>query len=227
MAKRPSDPEWTVFITCVLSHLPMLLTIFYLFRRNYIFECCMGVFSLVVSFMYHTCECFDTTLFLSELRWHRLDNICAITSVGVTCVYLARIENQALMDYIKYVYFFVVMILQEGHPWDERYTAAPVALAVMFAIAAHIRDPRRRRGLVLRRLILAILLDGVAVFFFALGLNDQGDPYRIFHGLFHLFIAFGVFASWTAIRVQRPRKEDPDARSSARPYDTTAVVFNA
>jgi predicted membrane channel-forming protein YqfA (hemolysin III family) len=213
-----------VFITCVVSHLPMLFTVVLLMRRSMRQECVMGLFAVMVSFMYHTCECFQSVLFLSEMHWHRLDNIGAITSVGCSCLHLACLESRAVLEYAQSAVLFIVIILQEAAPWDLRYTVVPVCVCVTVPIASHVLNRRRRQGLHVRRLIIGLASCAVGAVNFVIGLDDQNDPLRVFHGLFHVFIGVGIFFFFYALRRPLERKRSPS--QSPRYDEPIAVVVN-
>lgn len=221
-----SESPWPVFVTCVLSHLPMFLTISVLYRRRLPFECMAGCFSVLVSFMYHTCECFDTIVYLSPLRWHRLDNIGAITSLTVTCVHMACIENQLIVDYAKFAMFFVVVVLQEGRPWDVEFTLLPVCVGVAVPFVSHAMWKRRRKGLLWQRVFVGCALLGMAVVCFQLGLDEKNDPFRMFHGFFHVFVALGIFTFWSSIRSHSTAKR-LEEMTNAKAVDFASVVVDA
>ncbi|AYU77758.1 Protein of unknown function (DUF3522) [Leishmania donovani] len=206
MAHRPDDSKYALFFTCVLSHLPMVAVVAFLVRRDLRFEGVVGAYSVTVSFMYHTCECFETSLFMSEGRWHRLDNIGAIVSVGCSCIQLACFENRILLEYLQYIILFIVIILQEAAPWDVRYTIVPVAVCIAVPIVSHLLNPRRRHGFVLPRVLnglVALVLGGI---FFAMGLDESNDPVRIYHGFFHICITITIFFFFYALRPSAERK---------------------
>lgn len=203
MVGRPGDPVWVVFLTCVLSHLPMIPTIVLLYRRRLAYECVSGAYAVLVSFMYHTCEIFGARAFLTAHQWHRLDNIGAIGSIFISCMHLARFENPMVTDIFKYAGACVIAILQEGYPWDERYTAAPVLVALAVPAISLGFTPRRRLSILWRRLAVCGILFAMSIVFFILGLDDSNDPFRMFHGLFHCFVAGAMFVLWLSMRPMR------------------------
>lgn len=213
-------PPWAVFVTCVLSHLPMLPTVVLLYRKRMPLECVAGLFSVIVSFMYHLCETFDCIILLSELRWHRLDNVGAISSLGATFLHLACL-NQLLTDYLKCILFTVVLVLQEWNPWNEICTAVPVAVCIAVPVVSHLANKRRRLRLYLRRLLTGIGFFLLSLIFFVLGLDDANDPLRMFHGLFHVSVAVGMFSFWVSFRPTFRRTSD-----YADIGDTTVVLLN-
>ena len=224
MPGRPEDPRWAVFITCVVSHLPMVFTVVLLIRRQMRYECMVGCFAVVVSFMYHTCECFQSKLFLSELRWHRLDNIGEITSLGCSCLHLACFESRAVLEYVQPAVLFIVIILQEAAPWDVRYTVVPVCACMATPIVSQMLNQRRRQGIYLRRLLVGVGACAVGVVFFAIGLDDGNDPFRMFHGLFHICMGIAVFFFFYSLRRPLERKKSP--LQSPRYDEPVAVVVN-
>lgn len=40
---------------------------------------------------------------------------------------------------------------------------------------------------------------GVAIAFFTRGLDDQTDPYRFFHGCWHMFVGISAYFFWNAV----------------------------
>ena len=54
------------------------------YQKNQSHRCCVGGFTTLTSFMYHFTESIGFEyLFLSDLQWHKLDNIGAICSVVI------------------------------------------------------------------------------------------------------------------------------------------------
>lgn len=202
----------------------MLLVVRLMIRQQLYYESIMGCFSLLVSFMYHTCECFNTVLILPEIKWHRLDNIGAITAISCTCLHLACFERKELCDCLQYIALFLVIILQEISPWDIRYTVWPVLAVICIPLLSHWLYPPRRAFLMMNRLLLGLAAAAVAFFFFGLGLNDRQDPFRIFHGLFHVFIALTVLLLLSSIR--RSSRKYVRPLSLPRTPDTIQIPIN-
>ncbi|GET87536.1 hypothetical protein, conserved [Leishmania tarentolae] len=224
MADDPYDSKYVLFLTCVLSHLPMVCVVVFLARRNLRFEAVTGAYSVIVSVMYHMCECFETRLFMSEGRWHRLDNIGAIVCVGCSCIQLAGFENRAVLEYLQYTVVFIIIILQEAAPWDIRYTIGPIAICIAVPVVAHLLDRRRRQVFLMRRLINGLIALAIGGIFFVLGLDEANDPARMYHGLFHICITITVFFFYYSLRPAIERKRKSPHLTSLD--DPVAVVLN-
>ncbi|CBZ25353.1 conserved hypothetical protein [Leishmania mexicana MHOM/GT/2001/U1103] len=224
MVHRPDDSKYALFFTCVLSHLPMVAVVAFLVRRNLRFEGVVGAYSVTVSFMYHMCECFETSLFMSEGRWHRLDNIGAIVSVGCSCLQLTCFENRIVLEYLQYIVVFIIIILQEAAPWDVRYTIGPVAICIAVPIVSHLLNPRRRQGFVLPRVLNGLVALALGGIFFVMGLDELNDPVRIYHGLFHVCMTMTIFFFFSAMHPSLERKRKSLYLASCD--DAVAVMVN-
>ncbi|CUG75000.1 transmembrane protein, putative [Bodo saltans] len=200
VAPRAEDPAWAVFITTVVSHLTLIAPIKQLLERRWMFEVSISIFGLCCSFMYHTCQSFDTRIFLTELQWHRLDNIGVLCSFGIFWTYMACIESPVTEAYVKYLCVFVTLLAQECDPWNELYTFVPVVLFSMipfyFHIFVHQRWPRYDK----KNFLAGFGLLAAALPFFVAGLDDANDPFRIFHGLWHLFVGISSFYLWRIVK---------------------------
>uniref|UniRef100_M4C0X1 Uncharacterized protein n=1 Tax=Hyaloperonospora arabidopsidis (strain Emoy2) TaxID=559515 RepID=M4C0X1_HYAAE len=86
----------------------------------------------------------------------------------------------------------MVLIFQEKDPWNKWNSVVPVASSfavLLLSFALRRRIPRYnlqqfRRGLIL-------LLCGVGCF--VRGLEDETDPFRIFHGCWHGFVGAAAY----------------------------------
>lgn len=188
-----------LFITTVLSHVTMLPTLHYLFKRRYIFELCTMGFSLASSFMYHTCESFNVTIILTEKQWHRLDNMGIITMMGVWYTYLASFPDPTVEMVCKYSAVFIAIISQQQHPWDVRFTVAPILLFGLQPVVQHCLIYRRPPRVHRRPFAIGVLCVLLALPFFVLGLDDEHDPYRVLHGLWHFFGGLAMLHAWMSV----------------------------
>lgn len=188
-----------LFITTVVSHVTALPTFYFLYRRRYIFELCAVAFALGTSFMYHTCESLDVTIILNEKQWHRLDNMGIIAMLGVWYTFFAAFPNPAVEMACKCSAIFLAIISQQQHPWDVRFTVAPILLLGLQPVVQHCLINRRPPALHKRQFAIGFLFIVVAVPFFIMGLDDPRDPYRIFHGLWHFFGGLAMLFSWMSV----------------------------
>ncbi|CAD2221785.1 hypothetical protein AGDE_11759 [Angomonas deanei] len=165
MPKREGDPTWALVITCVLSHLPLFLAFNLLRKRKLTFEMVVCGFSIFVSFMYHLCECLEAIIYLPEIKWHRLDNIGAISSTMGTFINLACLgpETTALVESVG---FMLVLILQEGYPWNELFTIGPIVVSGGIPFFMYLLGYRKvKQCLMLKPFFTGIVLTFVGSFF--------------------------------------------------------------
>ena len=201
-----------IFLTNVLSHACMVLTIAQFVRWRWSFEASIGVFTWTVSFMYHLTQVFGKFFFLDELQWHWLDNVGAISSFGIWLTYMGCIRDPTIHQCMQFAFVLFAVFIQVPHPWEEEYTFGPVLAGIMIPLVTFAMRAHHASGSLLHRAQVALrVYNGreaaigfsllvVAVFFFALGLNDKSDPYRVFHGLWHVFAGFAALRLWRIVR---------------------------
>ncbi|KAK7198950.1 hypothetical protein NESM_000862200 [Novymonas esmeraldas] len=197
---RENESAVVLFITTVLSHLTMLPTPYLLYKRHYIFEFCCAVFGLLASLMYHSAESFGTSIFLTELEWHRLDNVGIIAMMGLWYVYLCCFQSPVVDMSCKCFCVFFTLVAQQKHPWDVRFTVAPILLFSLFPVVKHCLVDRRVPPLHLRHLGWGVFFVAFAVPCFVLGLNDHADPYRVYHGAWHFFGGLSSAFFWVMVK---------------------------
>ncbi|ORC87850.1 uncharacterized protein TM35_000202590 [Trypanosoma theileri] len=195
---REEEP-WALFTTTVVSHLPMLPTVYLFFRRRYVYEACIAVFGLTSSLMYHTCQSFDTEIFLDELGWHRLDNIAVITGVGMWLIFICCFKDPMVERIAKYFTLLFTIVVQAKDPWNIQYTYLPII--VYTCVPFYVCVIKKRPPVVERKyLLIGTFFMLIALPFFVAGLNDAEDPYRIFHGLWHLIGAISSYFLWIMVK---------------------------
>lgn len=188
---------WVLVVTTCLSHISVAPALGFLFKQRWLVEFSVGVFCLVTSVMYHLADCFNRRFFLSELQWHRLDNIAALSAFGVLFTHLADIggRHHAGRQLIALATIFVSMVVQERDPWNEWYTFVPIACFIAIPVAAHawrLQWPRYRRKLAIRGAVLMLM----ALAGFVLGLDDRNDRWKLFHGGWHFFGGLAMYDLW-------------------------------
>ncbi|KAL4158337.1 hypothetical protein PRNP1_004115 [Phytophthora ramorum] len=191
-----------------ITNLCMFPAIYSLYRREFVFETFIGMFTMITSFMYHVCDSIDSPLWLTEGQWHRLDNIGSIMSFVMWGIHLMDLRRPVLQRYLQYFFLSVVLMYQEKNPWDEWNSIAPVAscFSLLFlSFAVRRRVPKYdfqqfRRGLLL-------LLCGIGCF--VRGLDDDTDPFRFFHGCWHGFVGAAAYFNYKVL---------PDRNDSRGPH---------
>ena len=188
-----------------------------LLKRHLSFEAILTLFTLMSSFFYHFCDSMDyedlgpwSTLtngfFLGKGMWHRLDNIGAILCFIVLLIHFTNYKNNVYAQINKFVALWIVILAQNKHPFDLRYTVYPIVFQVLILIVKfsfvdgfqlptiHVYYAKR-----------SIAWQTAAFFFFALGLNEEEDPYRLYHGLWHTFSGIASVYHWQVIVSHREK----------------------
>lgn len=184
-------------ICTVLSHIPLLYTFPVWIKAKSYFEVSVGGFGLLASVMYHVCQNIPNQILLfSEDQWHKLDNVGVIALIGLLFVYLSTITNKVVEKIVKYVVFFIAIASQEQHPWDVRFTVAPILLFSLIPIYLHLIVRRQLPAVDKSNLYFGLLTLLVSVIFFSLGLDDSSDPYRLIHALWHVSVGVSSWYLW-------------------------------
>ena len=189
----------TLFFVTFLSHLSMVFPIILLFRRRWIWETVLSAATLTTSFMYHSVQAYRTRFILSELQWHRLDNIVAITAFGAFFLYLACIPNPFLNETLKFAYLWITVVLQERAPWDERYTFFPIVCFGAVPVCTHLFYWRRWPHYDWQEFTVGFGCLAVAVGFFIVGLDEAHDPFRMFHCMWHVMGGYAATRLWRVV----------------------------
>ena len=184
----------------MLSHVAILPALHQFYRRRWSFEFGVYCFAILTSFMYHTCQAFETRLFLSELQWHRLDNIGALGIFSTIFTYLSVIDDPFFENILKYSCFYFALIVQEHSPWNEVFTFIPIMMFAMLPIISHVFYHQKAPHYDWKNFLLAFGCLGSAIPFFVAGLDDANDPFRIYHGMWHLIAGYGCVYMWRIVK---------------------------
>ena len=193
----PTEQFFMLIVTGItnFSCIPSLI---HIYRRKWHFEALIAILTMVTSFLYHSMDSVDITdLFLSDLQWHRLDNIGSIECFCMLMVYLMDNQNPELDIQLNMGGLFLALICQEKAPWEIVYTAFPILIfltCLLVTICARPRKPKYNKKM---------LLTGIFCFFCAFigffkGLDEYKDYLRMWHGGWHMMIGFGSFFIWQA-----------------------------
>lgn len=194
-----NDPPIALCLTTVISHVAMLPPAVLLLRRRWTYEGCMTAASTFTSFMYHTSQSIQTEMFLTELKWHRLDNVAAIASFAMFFTYLACIRDPTLNSVIKHIGLWVALLAQEKDPWNETYTFVPILTFAMLPVFTHLFVHRRAPQYDWNHFGIGFGSLLVAVAFFVKGLDEDNDPFRMFHGMWHVVGGFAAYHLWQIV----------------------------
>ena len=191
----------TLFFCTVISHVSMIAPTVLLWHRRWVWEFSLSVATCTTSFMYHTVQSYHTRFILSELQWHRLDNIVAITAFGTFFLYLACIPDPTINEALKYLFLWITVVLQEKAPWDERYTFAPIVCFGAVPVCMHLFYWRRWPNYDWKEFTIGFGCLAGAVFFFILGLDEAHDPFRMFHGMWHVLGGYAATRLWKIVKL--------------------------
>ncbi|KEG11930.1 hypothetical protein DQ04_02141080 [Trypanosoma grayi] len=139
-------------------------------------------------------------LFLSTQKWHRLDNVGAISTIAIICLHLSCFDSDALVEILKYFFLFSVIILQEADPWNIFYTAVPISFAALMVAVSHYVHSQKRRRLIRKNFCIGFVLCVLGIMCFTRGLDVPADPFGIWHGLFHVFVGLGLYEMLMGLR---------------------------
>jgi len=188
--------QFLMLIVTGITNFATIPTIIHIYRRKMYFESSISLLTLCSSFLYHSMDSVDViNLFLTDLQWHRIDNIGSIQFFIMLMVYLMDNQNPDIDLQMNFVGLFVALICQEKSPWDIEYTLFPILSYLLMAFLVCLfrkRKPKYNRKMVLTGLGFFCL----AFIGFFKGLDEFTDYLRIYHGMWHMAIGIGSFFIW-------------------------------
>jgi hypothetical protein len=206
-------------LTVVLTNFCAIPSLISCITRELFTEAIIGGMSILTSIFYHTCQ---TTRFsiwsMNDGRWHRLDNVFVIlccqglayyllfaTSIDQTKMgdtmeplepHAARfMHEQRVLNMFRWLGLALCLVCQERAPWEVTFTIIPVVIPTVLALfRKYLFVPLEYRPRFnSQRILYATILFTFALFFFALGLDDDNDYLRIKHGMWHAFIGAAFY----------------------------------
>ena len=219
MARNRSSQDQFIWV-CVTAitnfiTLPFLFRKEVLLKRHLVYETVLTAFTLLVSFNYHLCDSLDQPdlgpsstflhgMYLGKGKWHVLDNIGAIMCFVILLVHFTNYKNVVYSQINKYAMFWVVLGCQTRYPWDLRYTVYPILLQAGILVFKYVVVDR---GVFptfnVYHVKRSIFWQSIAFCCFFVGLDEDNDPYRMFHGLWHTFTGIASIHHWQAIHSHR------------------------
>eukprot|EP01135_Chromosphaera_perkinsii_P000141 Nk52_evm37s32 gene=Nk52_evmTU37s32 len=181
----------------ILSNSTFIPVIITLAKKRFFFECFVACFALVCSVMYHTSEAYGAPLMMDEGKWHKLDNVAAISGFVVMFIHFMDFQDRGTTLILNYISFGIILILQECSPWDLRFTVYPIVISAVCFIVRY--SYFHRTPFDVMNLNRGLFIGCIAIFFFYLGLDDRNDYLRIYHGLWHFFIGAAGYFMWQSV----------------------------
>lgn len=176
--------------------IPVCLYVAY--KKKY-FEFFMGVFTILTSFLYHVCESLDVVFYLDQQKWHILDNIGSIACINTLLISFMNVSEKDSLK-LNLISLMITLIMQQDDPWELMNTIIPILIFVGILIYKLYKHSSRRS---MNKLIMAkgfsVLI--LALSMFVIGLDDANDYLRIYHSLWHVFIAISTFYLWQKYEV--------------------------
>lgn len=104
-------------------------------------------------------------------------------------------EQRSAVEMWRWVFLVITVICQEAAPWVEFFTFLPIGIGWFVAMARLLWfTPKEFRpmysGKTLSAGIVCLLL---GLYCFIRGLDDENDYLRMWHGMWHLFAALGIY----------------------------------
>ena len=164
------------------------------------FEGLVAFMSGFTSFMYHCCEVFNRDIYLSELEWHRLDNVFVTSGISIFVMHILGNKQSRILIYCT---LLGSILSQEKYPWDIRFTIAPILIFCLIGVLCRFAtwdkvEVTYNRGYLGRT---AVLL-AIGGYFFLKGLDENDDYLRFNHGMWHLFSGAGIYFGLQACSVK-------------------------
>ncbi|AAZ12681.1 hypothetical protein, conserved [Trypanosoma brucei gambiense DAL972] len=192
--------SWLVCLFSVISHVTFLPTVHHFFKQRYVYEAAMGIFGMTASLMYHICQVLNAEIILDEAGWHRVDNILVVSFLGAWSVYMCAFRDLFTERCSKYCLLMMCVLFQARGAWKAVNTIVPVFICIGFPICVYAYR-WRLPSVFPNRLFGFALVMAVAVIFFIKGLDDENDPYKMYHSLWHFFCGIASYLMWTLLKV--------------------------
>jgi len=210
---RASDSMGEAMLTFVfevltdIAFLPPLM-IMHRYRRH--FELYIGVFQLATGFLYNFCNALGVKVFLTELQWHGLNNILTTTYFLLLLIHLQANSNPTVDIVLRYAAFTCVWIAQiKDEYWNPQYTALVVAAFCIMPVCKF-GGAMRLPPYDAEKLCKGFIAGAASAICFIVGLDDQMDPFRLFHGLSQALVGLALYYLWQLVPLTLAKKSDDD-----------------
>jgi hypothetical protein len=196
------------------SDLALLPALVHIFKRRRHFELFIAVSMVASSFLYNTCNAFNTSIFLDETTWHEMNNILAPTYFLLMGVHVAHLNDEMVNCALRYAIFASVTLaqLKDGF-WmtQTQYTYIPCALFGLIPLV-RVCDPSLHSSADKQRIVYGAAYGFLAAILFKVSQNDTFDSLRFFRGLAHVSGGAGVWYFWQVAAADQTGKKSDDAK---------------
>jgi len=176
-------------MTTGVSNCFMIPTAFKAWNSGLYFDAIVGVFAILTSTAYHTLETLNTRFLGGDsLRFHQADNVFSVALFCFFAIQFAQVESPAVTDLFKLVILGTSVCVQCIAPWNPWYSFVPIATSYG-GVIAYLLVKRKRPEICWKNFRVAAATFLLAIITFVVGLQDDYDYLRIFHGLWHFFVS--------------------------------------
>jgi len=192
----PTEQFYMFLLTGVTNFagIPVLIQFW---KKKMYYQSMIAVLVLSTSFMYHSMDSMDIDrMFLTATEWHRIDNIGAIGSFSMVCVYLMDNQNPNLDIKLNLIGLFATLLFQERAPWVLGYTLYPIAIYLAMWLMIGCVTRKRKAKYNKKMLVRGWGFMFLAVIAFIKGLDEYGDYLRFYHGMWHFIAGIASFYMW-------------------------------
>lgn len=156
-------------------------------RLGLLLETVISIFAIISSVLYHSLELTEASVLGgTSHHWHIADNI--FSSTAFCFVAINFIQYSTTMMSVEMAKIFVIclsVICQTIAPWDFRYTCWPIVISLVGTTLFFIFK-RRWPQINTKWGAISGISAIASLIFFTLGLNDENDFLRFYHGMWHL-----------------------------------------
>jgi len=172
-----------------VSNCFMLPAAFKAWSSGLYFDAIVGAFAISTSTVYHTLETLNTTFLGGDsLRFHQADNVFSVALFCFFAIQFAQIESPAVTDGLKLVILGISVCVQCIAPWNPWYSFVPI-MTVCCGVISYLLIQRKLPEICKRNFRIAAVTFTFSISSFIVGLHDDYDYLRIFHGLWHFFVS--------------------------------------
>lgn len=212
---RSSTENLIWMLVSVVTNVVGLPVVALNWRKGRVFEAVIMAYTFLTSFMYHLCDSLEykgnVGFWLSEGQWHRQDNVGAIMCFVLFFIYLADFEKKDHADLCKYLFLCLTILLQEKSPWNLNFTLGPIALSLLLWFGKRfVVDGGSFAPCHPQYLKRALGWHFIGALCFYKGLDEHTDPYRMFHGGWHMFTGIAGYYDWQLLHHKKGKLKSDD-----------------
>lgn len=167
---------------------------------------------MVTAFFYNLTNSYGIVLFLSEIAWHKINNVVSTTYLCLLLIHLTGIESKdtnTILSYLAFTLIWVAQLKDEYWMDNSMYTVLVVIFFSLLPFVKHISIFLKKKELPpfnFKYLTFGSICGFIASVCFLLGLNSDRDWLRHWHGLSHLFFGGCLYYLWGVLSLTKPSK---------------------